>query len=222
LHPRVVVIGLTSRAFNLRGTDGAYGAYSTSLAVRDDAGARATKWAGRFSALIRYRSILRDPIHMKPALMKLAGKPSDEPWARPSRRGFFPEERRRPYSKGAYYNAATTVFRDYNISDVETAALARAVSFLRERGIAVVLADMPVSEDYPELHPGGAATYERYRAAVSAFAAERSVPLVDMRELHQNDLFVDPIHMNGDGSARFTRRVTEELAPCSRAEARTR
>lgn len=218
LHPKTVIIGLTSRGFNLRGTDGAYNAYQVNTATRSDAGTRLTRWAAQYSALIRYRGVLRDPVHLKPTLVKLAGGVPDEPWSRPSHRGFFPEEKPRQYGIGSYRNAANTIFRDYGISDVETAALARVVSSLQSQGIRVVLADMPVSEDYPGLHPGGAPTYERYREAVQAFATEHRVSLVDLRDLHEHRYFVDPIHMNGDGAARFSRGLVDRVMPCSRAE----
>jgi hypothetical protein len=93
------------------------------------------------------------------------------------------------------------------------AYLGRLLDWARERKVAVVLVDMPVSADLEErLFPAAFATY---RAAVTELARARRVRFLSSARagagLEDAD-FADLIHMNKRGAARFSAWLRQALA----------
>ncbi len=210
LDPDVVIIGLTSRAFN----DNAltqqelFDVYLNSEGRADFLGTASVKqrlemFAARYSAFLRLRPSLRNP---KQLLDAIRGGNPDSP----------PEIADPPYEVNELWatRMADRSLADYEIGDVELGALARTVDRLKAEGVKVVLVDLPVVEDdWAALHPNGVADINAFHEALAAFAAEHAVDLVDTwEETWPVDQFRDPVHLNQVGQARLTRLLADYLA----------
>ena len=210
LHPQVVIIGLTSRAFN----DNAltqqelFELYLNSEGRAEWLGTASIKqrletFAARYSAFLRVRPFLRNPKQLLDAIRGLNPDPA-------------PETTDPPYEINQIWadQMATRSLTDYEIGDVELGALARTVDRLAAEGVKVVLVDLPVVEnDWAALHPNGVADINAFHEALAAFAAEHAVDLVDTwEETWPIDQFRDPVHLNLVGQARLTRLLADYLA----------
>nr|MDQ3294752.1 hypothetical protein [Actinomycetota bacterium] len=164
LQPSVVVIAVSSRDVNINGIglESSDGRFLDAPAVKDLLGDQTlfdeVEWAlSQGSALVRNRLLLRRPLEsifgydapdrnateISPGGMEthlLATNYRDDEVVR----DFF---RREP-------------LRSFEISANQVDALRRLATRLRENGARVVILDVPVTEDYIELHPQGAADYD--------------------------------------------------------------
>jgi lysophospholipase L1-like esterase len=210
LNPDVVIIGLTSRAFN----DNAltqqelFELYLNSDGRAEWLGSASAKqrletFAAQYSAFLRVRPFLRNPKQLLDAIRGVNPDPA-------------PETTDPPYEVNELWatRMADRSLTAYEIGDVELGALARTVDRLAAEGVKVVLVDLPVVEDdWAALHPNGVADINAFHEALAAFAAERAVDLVDTwEETWPVDQFRDPVHLNQVGQARLTRLLADYLA----------
>jgi hypothetical protein len=106
---------------------------------------------------------------------------------------------------------------DYRLGAAELAALGDMLDLLADREIHAVVVDLPVSELFIEMTPGGRSDYAQYRSAIEAITAQKgvglidgaSVPIVEARD------FADVNHLNREGSIRFTDHILDALPPVS-------
>lgn len=200
--PDWVVIGLTSR--ELRPSEDV-NSYAEALAARDDPLARVERALAARSRVIEYRSVLRDPARWVP-------------WAPPEddtlNADGYPGNEDGSYSLAEFAGASAGLLADYEPSRVELDAVRRIVQDLHDLGVGVVLANMAVSEDWPELHPHGARDHDDYSAAVEATAAELEVPFIDLDEFDHPRFFHDPIHVDAEGSLVATRALASRFPDC--------
>jgi hypothetical protein len=82
---------------------------------------------------------------------------------------------------------------------------------LRDRGIAVAVVIMPVSDTYRRAHPHGAGDYDRWLAAVRRAAAGTGAVLIDEHEGHADSDFPDNVHLAPDVAPAFSRDVAQRL-----------
>ena len=204
LNPSTVVIGVTSRDIS---TESGFfaDAYFSSSALREDLGARFDRTIARFSNIVRYRSVLRDPSRLKANLDRMRGAPQ-ESWdttvlgwrASPANVG---------YTLGNFRQAEA----DLELGTSQIEALEALVDGLLDQGILVVLVDMAVSDDYPRLrHPAG--TYPDYQEDLRNLAERMQADYVDLTEFDDQGLFVDPLHVNIEGSMLETRKLAMDLS----------
>ena len=214
LDPEIVVIGLTSRELNANSLEQSAieQRFRDAPAVREAMGTESildlvARRASDVSALVRYRSVLRDP----------------DTWLGQSRRewgsqitsdgglylGFlesgyrFDEVNRRSLGRGA--------LRDFRVGAEQVRALRELVEDLRSDGIEVLLLATPVTDDWVGLHPGGAADHDAFLRTVDQLADETGVPFVEAG-VWEDGLFADPLHVNRAGMERLTALVRDELA----------
>lgn len=209
LDPDVVVIGLTSRAFNdnaltqqeildryLNSVGRAEFRDTTSIKQRLES------VADQVSAFVRLRPLLRQPKQLIDAIRGKSITP--------------PETTDPPYTIDPNWaqQMANRALADYQIGDLEMGALGRVVDALQADGVLVVLVDLPVVEDdWADLHPHGVADINAFHAALAAFASGRNIDLIDTREESWPiDQFRDPVHLNLVGQERLTRMVAGFLA----------
>ncbi len=198
--PETIVIGLTSRAMR-PGSNG--GSYRQSRAAHTGALAEADRWFADRLTLVESRPVLHDPERW-PGL----APPDDDGLDEAGWHGHGdPPPSYRPGPTGP-----SPLLRNYEPNPLELAALGRIVDGLRADGIEVVLADMAVSEDWADKHPGGVDDLESYRVALTDFAEEREVGLIDLTAAGDREFFIDPIHANGLGAARSTATLAEAMA----------
>jgi hypothetical protein len=157
-----------------------------------------------FSNLALYRTVLRDPQRWKSKLDELLGV-TIEPWD-DADLGWHASSPRAGYSTADYRQRET----DLDVGNAEVDALETFVDELLDAGIHVVIADMAVSADYERLqHPSG--TYPDYQAEVRKLAERAGAEYVDLNHVDDRKLFVDPVHVNTEGSEVATRKLATEI-----------
>ena len=213
LDPEVVVLGVTSMEVN-----DAYDpanlkdSYYESRGRREAIGSprfadRASRTGENFSALIALRQYLRSPGELVARLTgripEMAPKHGESDHARDKRYGQEPEGMTR----------VRGYVRVFSIGGDAIEALELSVDQLQADGRAVALLDLPVLEDaWAAWHEGGWSDVEAYRGALHALALRQGIPLFAYHGAFQDqELYRDPIHLNGEGSALFTQRFGRDL-----------
>lgn len=197
-QPTTVVIGLASRDMT---PDQDISSYQNQLATRTDPLAELDRRAADVSAMVRYRSVLREPRRW------FASGADDSPEIDPD--GFDRRRGHDPYKIGDYGPGR---FDPFEISSDERAALERTLADLRERGIDVVIADMAVSVDYVHAHAGGQEDLDRFHQEIERIAREGGATFVDLTGAASAITeFSDPIHVNAEGSGRVTRALVAQI-----------
>lgn len=184
--PKVVVVGLTSREFK---GESDVATYEDQVATRQDGLAGLDRWLSRYSYLVRYRSVLRDPRRW---VAKASGEDPDF-----DATGYERSRAKKPYQLGAY---GPGVFGSYHLDPEEFAALSRMSQELRSRGTELVLADLSVSEDWAAVHGRGAEDLDLYRRELRDFAVQHGIRFVDVTDVRDRGEFNDPIHIGPDGA----------------------
>lgn len=201
--PEVVVIGTTTR--DLLANE-SLELYDRQLATRTDVLASLDRTASDVSAIVKYRSVLRDPRRWFTEVVE------DAPEIVAN--GFDRSRGHNRYEVGAY--DVGTLGR-FEVDAEEIDALRRTVRDLQGRGIRVVIADMAVTDDYVAAHTDGAADVARYRAVIEDLARVEGARFVDLvPSIRDRSEFADPIHANLQGAAIESRAMGTALAaePC--------
>jgi hypothetical protein len=222
LHPKVVVVGFNTEALNDHGLpqEIVYRAMIRSplgagLDGRGTATDRFESWWTSHSYIVRYRFVLRHPYDA------LRGQDTDKAAYAVTPLGTLTsvkELHERPYRPNPPVLASGPAgwvqqLADYTLGGRELAALDLLVRDLTARGIVVVIARMPVTKDYVPLHPNGQADRDRFTRMLDAFVASHPVIFFDAEAAlgDSTALFVDPVHMSGEGSRIFSTRLAEVL-----------
>lgn len=222
LHPRVVVVGTTSLEWNDNGITQAdfYRKLIRSDGARELTGrlgrvGRLEAWLEDYSYLARYRTELRRPTHVLNGDPRDKSAAVDELGTLRAIRAF----QTRPYGVPAEFRRRTEQesFHDYAIGGVQQNTLSRLSSALRRMDATLVVVKMPVTSDVFALHPRGKRDYKSYERALERFAESHDVVFVDAAS-HISDpkFFVDPVHLNAAGTARFTRLLVPTLRALAR------
>jgi len=217
LHPRVVVIGVSSREFNDLASEPARFATTMfkSSAARSLSGTASMKerlydWAGKVSALVRYREVLRDPLGASGgrARKALAVSPLG---VLASLRVFLRGTYAIPDSfRGRVVHQTIVPFA---IRGRQVAVLSHLVRTLAADHIVPVIVKMPMSHDVIALHEHGAVDFAAYESALGRFvAAHPAARFIDMAaEFSSTDEFHDPFHLNSRGRHRFSTIIAQQL-----------
>lgn len=216
LHPRVVIIGLSSfdltdepanrRAF--------YDAYVGSPAARRQAGLDSVSeqidhWIAARSALWQHRSALRRPDVVLDAIRGRAEVvPGYAAELQPSGHTTFLDHFRFGTGNGA---GGGVPVNTWEIGRDDPAALVRLVEDAQAARARVVLVDMPITNTYVGKHPNGEADYATYVTGLRALATDLGVRLIELSSIRDDELFADEVHLNGDGSAYVTGLLQEAL-----------
>ena len=216
LHPRMVVIGVSSRELNDRASEPArfWRTMMRSPAAKaiepSTIKDRLFTWAGDISAIVRYRNVLRDPI----AAAKSPGAKSTAVDALGTLHAI------KTFVAGTY--AITPAFlgrvvhqtiTPYSTGGRQVTVLAHLVRSLAQLHIIPVVVKMPMSPDALPLHQHGAADYYAYEAALKRFVEQHpSVREVDMAALFSSTgEFRDPFHLNARGRLKFSTLLAGHL-----------
>lgn len=214
LHPRAVVIGVSSRDLNDLYTYPAFNAITSSYEARlVSNGLSPTKriltFAERSSFVVRYRSVLRTPSR----------------WLKsdPERSRYRVDRRGESVRPGSRLDLPYRILRSlpeervgsvnpYSVGGRGIVALRRLIASLKARKIAVLLAEMPVSPDLSRFHEHGAEDYRRFEQAIGGLAGGEDVKFVNMLpSFPDTSTFVDLFHVNRTGRERFTQLLAEAL-----------
>ena len=175
---------------------------------------RAEQWMERASALVRIRARLREPDKVV-AWLRNVDRPGD--WRDTS---LTDEGRYRGFERRTYEQSDDRIdrlrngaFRDLAIGGIEEQATRQIVTDALDRGIDVVLVEMPAMiAELTSALPDGEADLTRFRASLESVAGDLGVPLIRLAELNdRTELYADEYHMNLTGTETFTRVLADRL-----------
>lgn len=107
------------------------------------------------------------------------------------------------------------LLNDYRIGDSAKTALEEIFALTRERGIRLVVVNLPVTLDYMDFYEPG--EYESYLEFVERACAAAGVPFIDFNPLGPSAkriadrFFYDPDHLGPKGSNIFSGRLAQEV-----------
>jgi len=202
--PGTVVIGLTSRTI----TDIDQGDYFVSLAVREDWKAELNRRAADVSALVEYRAVLRDPARLVAHCRALALGNDPSPWSALNDTGWSdpPDS---DYTR--HVGDIARELSDRAIEPENLDALGEFIESLNDDGVSVVVAWMPVTDDWVDGHVGGASTIRAMMEAVESEVVESSAMFVDLSSVSDESLFSDPLHLNAEGSRQAVNLLLRQM-----------
>jgi hypothetical protein len=210
LRPKVLVIGVTSFDFSEAKVRSFYEAFRASPAARRAMGVdsvldRVDRWLGDHVDLWGYRQTLRRP---DAVLDALRGRPlpADPDVDETKDNGRDAAGEFRTFEQRTA-GAAGLPVDNWSLGTDDPAALGRLIDGAKAQGIAVLLVDMPVTDDYVAKHPHGEADYATYLQALRALAHDAGVPLVELDAMRDHRYFMDEVHMNRAGAETFTGRL---------------
>lgn len=202
MAPETVVIGLTSRTVSSQSAT----RYFDSVAVRDDIFATIERTAAKYSAIVRHRSTLRDPVRLLSHYRNLSSGVDPERWNDLDENGWAQKTTVDDYrstlgeSTGRLTNSETL-----------NKALFELLSSLHDNGTATVVVWMPVTEDWVRTRGGGEESHTQLKDAVRAIAREAGSSFVDLSSDDDPGLFTDPLHLNLMGAEIASNRLAGHL-----------
>jgi hypothetical protein len=214
LQPSTVVIGISSRDVNLNGVglETSDPRFLNAPAVRDLLGTQSVvdeiEWQFlQRSALVRYRLLLRRPLE---AILGYDAPDRNTTELTPGglETHLLATQYRSDEVVQAFFRREPLA--GFTLSTKQLDALGRLAVWFREQGARVVLLDVPVTADYIDLHPAGAADYESYGQALAGLAGQAGVELL-RPGIWDPSLFSDPLHLNGAGVERLTAELDAYL-----------
>lgn len=212
LDPDVVVVGVSARELNAfsAAVDEHERNFLAAPAVREALGTetvldRLDRAMRDVSHLFRHRAALRDPG---------AWFSDDEGWdgRATGPDGFYLGFLDVPYRGGPEVrrNLAERAVPDFEIGERQLGELRALLTGLRDEDRRVVLTIGPVTRDFVEAFPGGAADHEHFVSVVTSMADEIGIELVTTG-VWNSSLMADPVHTNAEGATRFSALIAEAL-----------
>ena len=221
LEPDVVVLGVVSRELNPNDAEQALNErnFLASKAVQRRLGTepileQTERQAADVSSLVEYRSVLRQPRRVRDTLRTgefRSGEFGEIIADDGQYEGFLQHEIGDADESQA--KVAQTVLRDFEIGTAQVQTLRGLLQELTDRGIRVIVVNMPVSRSYVDAHPNGETGYLEAVTVVEQEASRVGARFVDIGPW-PDELMADAGHVNADGVARFT----AELEPVIESE----
>jgi len=215
LQPDLIVWGLSSMDFSSSYGDDNLERYRDALDTRTGRLATLEQTTSRFSALVRYRTILR-----RPSAMFGSGRDEIETEFEDAASTLGDSGERRDFTVNFGDKRSSQVesrFRNFRIDETDIQAIHRTVTNLREQGIEVVLVEMPTPDAYAALHPGGDADLARTHQTIVAIGEVFDLAVVDLRFGFAESSFVDFTHLGEQASRDLTIRLANSLPDSSTA-----
>lgn len=105
------------------------------------------------------------------------------------------------------------------IFEMQLGFLDRMLRLCRDRGTAVYLVNMPLTQENVQLMPPG--FYDNYKARINQIASNYGARFVDLNDpaVFRKEYFADSVHMNGAGGMRFFEALSQKLSDISRVAA---
>jgi hypothetical protein len=213
------VLGIISREFNPHdpAQQRLNREFSAAPAVRqllgtESAVQRLERNVQRYSALVRYRAFVRQPKYL-PALLGVKKVTSREYGSFLAPDGQYQQFLKRDYPKTETLRrvfANTGVLAQFEVGPAQLQTFRELIAFLKARAKRVVVVNMPVTSDYVDSHPNGAADFHKYTDTLEKETDRSDVELVDVG-LWPAGYFADPAHLNARGSKRISRMLDDVL-----------
>jgi hypothetical protein len=206
LHPKVIVLGLTSYDFEKTDPDryGIYDEYLGSSGARqvmgtDDPIQAVDRWLGTVSALWFHKYQLRDPAAV---LHALEGDPApvDSGAATVDPLGRQTAGQNLQWKKGR----PTVNVGRWTLGTKDVAAVDGLITYAHARHIKVVLVNMPVTKNFVAQMPDGQASYNIFNAKVDAIGRSSNSIVLNYQSVSNHAVFRDNIHLNAVGAKLFS------------------
>jgi len=216
-HPDTVVWGLSSLDFSA-----SYGAdnldrYLDALETRPGNLAAVERSTAELSALVRYRTVLREPS----SLLGNEKRRIDDDFAA-AERILGDNGVRRDFAEDTSERRRETLearVRDFTLDGDDIAAIYRTVRAMQAMGIEVVFAEMPVPDRFVLVHPSGDDDLAQVHEATVALADRLGVEVIDLRAGFTDADFVDFTHLNETGSQALTAALAARMrSPATAAD----
>jgi hypothetical protein len=238
LQPEVVVVGLQSRELSDNGPKNIrmFRKFLDSPGYRQATSNIALRVAGtleRVSYFLRYRRAFREPTE----LFGVEGSAALE--AAQVRQVVGPLGKRiqddAPYRNSDKFreDLYRKMLYRFEVGGPEYAALEKLYEKLRERGVHLIVLNMPVTEDYWDAH-GSPSDRRTYHRALRRFVNNHEVTFVDAENALPKEVFREPLHIDiqpcrwvgyaladawdelvGNGKRRYKLVCNEEQRRCS-------
>lgn len=231
VHPAGVVLGISSFDLNDNAAIGrtALEAYDDAPLTRDDLFGRLQAPFLERSDLFRYRNQLRDLEQLWEGLghwrdderRPRLGPDGLDGLIGPEGQGLSRRDLRYEPSPITERFAQGELLNDFHLGGEQADALSRLLDDLADRGIDTAVVALPVTEDYVDLHPAGAADHQAFLDLAEELTVASGARFVDLHDLAPDDSwFADTHHLNATGSAALTRALPAELGPAFATEPR--
>jgi len=210
LDPDVVVWGLSSFDFAPNYGDAQLESYRSAPETRTGVLAWMDRTGRRFSALIRMRSLMRQP-------SKLIGAGADETQADIDEAAMItgPDGERLDFNEDKSDRRGSIVtarLKNFEPDPADLDAIRRTATDLNDRGVRLVLVQMPVPDIFIERHPNDRADYAKTGQAIRDLGAELAVDVVSFDGLFDDSSFVDYTHLDEPSTQQLTTWLVEALA----------
>lgn len=217
--PSVVVVGISCREVTVEAAqDAQLAQFVDSRAMRERLGTmhtldRVDDAVGSVSALVRHRVELREPLN----LTGRERRSNDEFTIGPEGRDEHFLDRTYPPPDKLEEVLYRPDVSSLDIADDKVDALSGLVDDLEAGGAKVWVVNMPITQDFVEYMPTPSEQNKRRCwDLLEATATSAGVEYLEAG-VWDKELFADPIHLNREGSRRFTSWLAERVAGTSRA-----
>ena len=224
VDPDGVVLGLSSFDLNDRAAIGqsALAAYDAAPLSRDDFLGRLQAPFIRHVDLFGYRNQLRDPEVVWDGLgawrdgerEPRLGPEGLDGLLGPDGEGLSRRDLQYEASPLTARFAQNELLNDFHLGGEQTEAAEDLLAGLADRDVDTAVVVLPVTRDYIDLHPGGAAQYDEFLALAERIATENGAEFIDLHDLAPDDSwFADTHHLNATGSEALSRALPDLLGP---------
>lgn len=202
LQPDAVVLGIQSRELSDNGPKNItmYEKFMASPGYRETASNVALRFAGmleRISYFMRYRRAFREPSQ----LLSSDGKEALQATRVRQQLGALGKRLQQdvPYEDSEHFRDSLyeKMLYDFEVGGPEYAALERLYTGLKERGVRLIVVNMPVTDGYWEAHHSQTARAD-YHAALERFLGNRDIAFVDAEDALKPETFRNPMHLDVD------------------------
>lgn len=217
LQPDTVVIGLSSVDLNSGDPDTFWGPLTRSRGysrvnaqTADDVAHQVEIVLEDWSALFRLRTVLREPVRV---LLEFGNQDESDLQTGPFGAELRDEELD-PYelTEEGKRRIREGQLADFRLVGRDLEMLDSLVRELTAQDIEVILLNMPMTDDFVQLHPSGEQDYLAYVSILEDLARRYEARLIDLgRAIESTDLFRDPSHLNYEGADMFTKHLASTL-----------
>lgn len=219
VDPSVVVVGVSCREVTEEAAqDAQFAQFLDSRAMRERLGTlhtldRVDDAVGSVSALVKHRVELREPLN----LTGRDRRSNDEFTIGKDGRDEHFLDREYPPAEKLEEVLYRPDVETLDIAADKVEALAGLVDDLEADGAEVWVVNMPITQDFVEYMPAPSGQSKRVCWNLLDETATTAGAQYLEAGVWEKDLFADPIHLNREGSRRFTSWLAEEVGGTSRA-----
>ena len=111
----------------------------------------------------------------------------------------------------------TELLNDFHLGGTQADAAEDLLAELANRDVDTAVVVLPVTQDFIDLHPEGAAQYDEFLALAEQIATDNGATFIDLHDFFADQgaeadtFFADTHHLNGMGANRLSRALPDLL-----------